>query len=143
MSEPDERTAVCDLSVQEAGWPRVLVGDNDSRFKSELTARLNKEYNVRLEHANTAEMLVLKAQSGHFDLIITDGIYEGGVYDGIAAIAAMRAQRNMTPMVMLTSCASTDVRINVEKYPLAHVVEKGNREELTTVLNGYLSAHKR
>ena len=144
MSDTDQQTAVCNPpATRKIEKPRVLVGDNDHKFRSRLVEMLEGAYNVEVEHVDSAKKLAERARSGDFVVIITDGIYEGVAYDGMATIGELRAERNMTPMVMLTSCDSPDVKANIERYRLAHVVLKGDNEGLTTILNNYLSGHRR
>lgn len=101
---------------------RILVIDDESRFRDLIKERLKKE-GYLVEMAHDGEEGLLKVRHTDFDLIICDMMMPKK--DGFAVLKALRGEINKnTPFIMLTSIDEFDKIQSAYEYEANFYITK-------------------
>jgi DNA-binding NtrC family response regulator len=93
--------------------PRVLVVEDERAIQIALKGLLSKEgYDVHL--AGSGQAALVEIAEGAFDLVLTD-LALGNGPDGLAVLAASKASRPETPVVLLTAHGNERVAVEAMK----------------------------
>ncbi|MGO9199434.1 MAG: sigma-54-dependent transcriptional regulator [Limisphaerales bacterium] len=92
--------------------PRILLIEDDPGAASALQKVLEAE-GYRVELAERGDDGLAQAQSGSFDLVLTDVKLPG--IDGLELAAQLRAAKPKLPIIMMTAHGTTDIAIEATK----------------------------
>jgi len=86
----------------------VLVVEDDPQAARYILGRLTRDGHALL-HATTGREALAHARAGRFDIITLDRMLPD--MDGLALVARLRAERIMTPVLLISSLSDVDDRI--------------------------------
>jgi two-component system, OmpR family, response regulator len=88
---------------------RILIVEDNERVSSFLTTGL-REAGHATEHVGNGRDGMFLAASEHYDAIVMDRMLPGNI-DGLSIVAALRADGNRVPILVLSALSDVDDRI--------------------------------
>ena len=111
-----------DFGWNELMVAKVAIADDDSETLDLLSDILSSPTTVVYKAASGAELVVLLAEHGPFDLIVTD--VDMPWMDGLAAIRTARGSEHQAPVLVISGISRPELSAEVERLGNARLLRK-------------------